>query len=370
MSWHFAYQSACEADKALPREELVAHEELTSLVLNGNAHERFSNRVDDKELATLCKALSSAPAVTEVDLSYNKISDEGAIALADVLKRNTTIQFISLAHNDIGTAGARALADALMLNMTVATLSLRNNPIGDAGGLAFGTMLRGNNTLQSLDLGCCELQTKALVSVALALLSHPVLCSIKLDKPLLRGPQEVHTVVQHLCQTIARNNKLVELSLDYFGLYDDHIAVMTPPLVQNEMLKSLSLAGNKLTVDGAMSLVKVLSRRPDIVNLNLNGNIIDDGGAVALALAVRSHPSLERLSLLNTALGDRGLVAIVDAVAASRSLRQLYLWGNDFTGPRAATAVWQHKAKLEALDYIDIEWYTVDDKPKICQRND
>jgi hypothetical protein len=253
--------------------------------------------------------------------------------------------------------------------MSVVTLSLKGNPIGDAGGSAMGTMLRGNNTLVSLDLGGCGLETKSLISILLALLSHPALCAIKLDKPVLHSAQNLLSVVQHLAQTIARTTVLVDVSLEHFGLFDDHLATLLPPLVQNDSIKSLSLGGNKLTGDGGALLAKFLGRRPDIVNLSVPNNRLNDDGLAALATVVRTHPSLERLSLLGNGAGDRGLVAMAESVNASRSLRQVYVWGNKF-GDAAAAAFYKHFTRMQALDYIDIDTYVVDEVPMISQRND
>jgi Ran GTPase-activating protein (RanGAP) involved in mRNA processing and transport len=369
MSWAYAYQAACEADGVEPRPELLAEEELAQLELHGNCAARFNNRVSDAEVATICKALNSAPGVVEVDLSYNRIGDEGALAIAELLRRNTTIQFISLAHNEIGAEGCRAIADALMLNMTIVGVSLRGNPVGDEGGIALSTMLRGNNTVVSLDVGNCELGTKALLALSLALATHPALCSLKIDKPLVRQPQDLHTIVQHLSNTIGQNRVLAELSMDFFNLGDDHVNLLVPAFVKNESIKVLSLNGNKLSMEGGASVARILSRRPDMVSISLNGNAIDDDGAAAMAIVLRTHPSLEKVALMTNRIGDRGLCALAEGVRVSRSLKQLYLWGNRFEDG-AAEAFHKVSKKVATLDYIDFEVYQVDGKFNVCQRND
>lgn len=369
MSWQYAYTTACEADSVKPRDELAAQVELEALTLNGNAPERFSHRVNDTELSTLCKALSSVSTVTEVDLSYNNIGNDGAIAFADLLRKNTSIQFVSLAHNNIGPEGARAIADALMLNMTVVSISLRGNPIDDEGGIAIGTMIRGNNTLVSLDLGNCGLATKSLVSIVQGLMTHPALCAMHLDKPLLKGPHDIQYVVQHLANTIARSNVLVELSLAHWSLYDDHLAALLPALVQNSSITRLSLAGNKLSFDGGLQIGKLLGRRPDITTLDASSNNLNDQGAVAIGDAVKAHPSLSRLVLNSNGIGERGLVALARAVSASLSLQELLLWGNKFS-PVAAKAFYETRARLEQLAYYDFELYVVDGVVMLARRND
>ena len=369
MSWQFAYATACEKDGRAPREEIAEVVELESLTLNGNCPERFHRRVDDAEVATLCQALSSVPSVTEVDFSFSNIGNDGAIAFADLLRKNNSIQFVSFAHNNIGAEGARALADALMFNMTVVSISLRGNDIGEEGGIAMATMLRGNNTLVSLDLGNCGLMTKALVMLSQALQTHPALCSLNIDKPLLKGPHDIQYVMQHLAHTLASNNLLVELSMDYFGLYDCHLAALLPALVQNSTITALSFQGNKFSQDGGLLLAKLLTRRPEIVTLNVNANRLDDEGAIALATAIGSHTSLQNLYLKNNSIGERGLSALASALNANISVTQVLLWGNRFS--EAAAAAWYNIGhRLKQLQYIDFELHVVDGVAQLAQRND
>lgn len=360
MAFQSAYQAACNTEGIAPREELFDDEgELTSLVVNGNCAERFTNRVVDKDVAAFCKALSATPTVTYLDLSYNKITDAGASMLADVFRRNTSIRTVDLSQNDIGPDGACALADALMMNMSITALSLRGNAIGERGGMAFGTMLRGNNTLGSLDLANCELSTKALVSLTLSLATHPEMAAFSLDKPLLRGPQDLLTVMQHLSMCLSKNNVLQSLSLNYFGLTDEHLITLLPPLVQNESIKYLSFVGNRFSVEGAQCLGKLLSRRPDLVSLDADGNRFNDDGAIALATVLRSHPSIQRLSLTNCGIHDRGLIALAEAIHnGAPALVEIRLWGNRFEGGSSA-AFHKMQSRLNSLD-VDFETYEVD----------
>jgi Ran GTPase-activating protein (RanGAP) involved in mRNA processing and transport len=368
MSWQYAYQTACEKANCAPREEIANIVELTSLTLNGNCPERFERRVTDAEVAVLCQALSSVPTVTEVDLSYNNIGDRGAIAFADLLRKNNSIQFISFAYNNIGPEGARALADALMFNMTVVSISLRGNDIGDEGGIALGTMLRGNNILVSLDLGACGLQTKSLVVLSQALQTHPALCSLNIDKPLLKGPHDIQYVIQHLSHTIAHTRLLVELSMNHFGLYDCHLQAMLPALVQNSSITALSLQGNKLSQDGGLLLGKLLARRPELVTLNVNANALDDEGAIALGTAVSTHACLQNLYLRDNRIGERGLNSLASALNANISVNNLLIWGNKFT--EGSCRVWYALGpRLKSLN-VDFEFHLVGGQPQLCQRND
>ena len=389
-TWRETYLQACIDDEVPPRQEVMQIKPSKqnvdddghlgpdsrplvsgSIQLSGNSDERFTSRVHDREALSLCKVLLGGYNIVSIDLSYNHLTDVAAISLANVLKRSASLQHLNLAQNDIAAAGGKALAEALILNMTLVSFSMRSNPIGDASGSVFGTMLRTNSTLQALDLGGCELETKSLVSIFIALQHQHTLRSLNLDKPLLSaGPQETHSVVQHLSKMLIRNSTVVELSMNHSKLCDDHMAVLCPSLIQNESVISLSFVGNKFTVDAMRLLATVLNRRRDVVELDLSANPLDEEGGITLASAIRSHPSLERLSVLNTRLADRALSALAEAIAASRSLRRVLLWDqNDFTGVNAARLFHQYRdAITRQVEVIDIDWYVVDGSPAICPR--
>jgi Ran GTPase-activating protein (RanGAP) involved in mRNA processing and transport len=342
MSWAIAYKASCNADAREPRPELVGGE-LKSIILNGNDASRFERRVGDAEVVTLCRAVLASSTIVELDLSYSHITDAGAMSIAELLRRNATLQHVNLSFNAIGPAGAKALADALVLNLTVVSFSLRGNAIGDAGGLEIARMLRGNNALVVLDLGQCDLGAHSLISLCLVLTTQPTVCSLRLDKPMLRGPQEVASVVQHMGTMLSRNQSLVDLSLNYFSLGDDHVYLLLPQLVQSGALKQLSLVGNKLTADGGKWVGALLARRPDFSAVYLAGNRIDDGGAAALAASIRAHPSLSILDLRTNAIGYKGLSALAECLATVPNLKSVQVWGNRFE-PQAAAAF--HKALI------------------------
>ncbi len=312
----------------------------TTLRVNGNCAERFAKRVTDASFAVMCAALQGAGGlVTEIDASYALLSDEGALALAELLRKNAHVQFVNVAHNGIGQRGCAAIADALLVNSGLLGLSLRGNPIGEDGGLALSTMLKANATIMSLDVGQCELTTVALVAMFIAIGPHPALCSLKIDKPLLRaGPQDLATVVQHLTTLLRVNRTLTELSLDYCGLTDEHLQVLLPFVVQCDSLTHVSFVGNKFSRDGGVLLGRLLGRRPDMRYLAADGNRIGNVGAVAIAASVRNHDALQHLSLRRCALGDVGLAAVAESVCSARALHTLLLFdGNEFEALATST---------------------------------
>jgi Ran GTPase-activating protein (RanGAP) involved in mRNA processing and transport len=331
----------------------------TTLRLNGNCRERFANRVTDNSFAVICSALEKTGGlVTEIDASFALLSDEGALALAELLRKNAHVQFVNVAHNAISHRGCAAIADALLLPSSgLLGISLRGNPIGEEGGLALATMLKANGTLMSLDIGQCELTTKSLVGLCIALGPHPALCSLKIDKPLFAraGPQDLATVVQHLSQFLRINKNLSELSMEFFGLTDEHLQTLLPCLVQCDTLTHISFAGNKFSRDGGILLGRLLGRRPDLEKLCIDGNRIGNVGAQALASSLKNHHSIQYLSARRCALGDVGLASIAEAIVLAPALQTLLLFeNNEFE--QLATANFSSnliRSRLQKLTSVD-----------------
>lgn len=346
----------------------------TTLRINGNCRERFAKRVTDSTFSILCSTLqNTGPIITEIDASFALLSDEGALALAELLRKNVHIQFVNVAHNEIGHRGCAAIADALLINSGLMGICLRGNPIGEFGGLALGTMLKANTTLMSLDVGQCELTTKALVSMFIAMGPHPAICSLRIDKPLLpAGPQDLNAVVQHLTQLLRINKNIAELTMDYFGLCDEHLRILLPCLVQCDALQVVSFVGNKFSRDGGVLLGRLLGRRPDLTRLAVDGNRFGNVGAVAIAASLKDHGSLQQLSMRRCAIGDVGLAAIGESLCSASALRTLLIYDNNqfealATSIFSSEPLVQRMKKLKEIDF-DIA-HNPDGTPVVVQRN-
>jgi Ran GTPase-activating protein (RanGAP) involved in mRNA processing and transport len=365
-SWASLYTECCNAAGVIPRDDIAALADPNTITLNGNCSERFSRRVDDTEFAALCTAIGRSMSVVALDVSYNHITSKGIAVLADLLRTNATLQTLQLGHNNIDAEGARALADALMLNMTVLSLTLSGNPVDDEGGIALGTMLRGNNTLNELHVASCYLGTKAVLSIVQAAQTHPSLSSLYLDKPLIKGPHDIQSVMQHLASTLKETRTLVDLSLNFFELADDSLAYILPALVHNTSLLRLSLRGNKLSPGAGELIATFLARRPELIAVDLTANRLGDVGACAIAGSLRTHPSIRQLLLGSNAIGEVGLIEIADALVECTSISEMTLWGNRFSDD-ATSAFYQYRDQLEAL-HLDFEFYVVDGVVMLAQK--
>ena len=67
--------------------------------------------------------LARLPALTELDLSWNKLGAAGGAAVAEhLLKGNSTLTTLDLCWDDLSTAGGAAIVAALARNVTLTSL--------------------------------------------------------------------------------------------------------------------------------------------------------------------------------------------------------------------------------------------------------
>jgi len=103
-------------------------------------------------------------------------------------------------------------------------------------------------------------------------------------------------------------------------------------------LKTLYLAGNAFSAEGATKIADALVMDTSVRALWLKRNPIGPKGAVALGEMLAQNSTLETLDLVNTGLGDKGIEALFDGLSENRTLRTLYLDANGL-GPKSADAI-------------------------------
>eukprot|EP01097_Dermamoeba_algensis_P000731 TRINITY_DN1260_c0_g1_i4.p1 TRINITY_DN1260_c0_g1~~TRINITY_DN1260_c0_g1_i4.p1 ORF type:complete len:672 (-),score=223.76 TRINITY_DN1260_c0_g1_i4:176-2191(-) len=111
---------------------------------------------------------------------------------------------------------------------------------------------------------------------------------------------------------------LESLSLVSSELTDEQVKPLAESLSKWK-LKSLNLGHNKLTSEGASSVIRSLATAANefLTEIHLNDNRIDDAAMTALAESLPNLPNLKSLHLNNNKLGDKGVKILLDALAAA-----------------------------------------------------
>lgn len=350
--WEDAYRDACTDVGAEMRDDLRTTGAAGDLTVRGNTFTNFSHRLTDADVAAVVAALRSCSTVSTICFPYNNISDRGGVLLGEVLAEHANVLLtLDLQHNRLGPDAAVALARGVERNDSVCKLLLAGNGLGNACGPAFAAALRHNVTLAVLDVYNTEMGLPALVPLCRALEANHSLVSLNVGRPLLRGPDEVTSVVDHISAALKSNHTLEDLRLDFFGITDGDLQALVVALC-GSAVTTLSVKGNKLSEDAGQLLARLLERRENFRQLDVSCNRLRDRGACDLAKGVERHSQLISLHAESCTMGEAGLVALVAGLRSCAALRELTLWGNDVT-PGVAQALSRAFGDLHKIERVD-----------------
>ncbi|KPA84144.1 hypothetical protein ABB37_02222 [Leptomonas pyrrhocoris] len=361
-AWADAYHAACCAVGAEVREDLRGTGCTGALTVRGNTFNNFNRRLEDKDVEAVVVALREFRGVSSICLPFNNISDRGGALLGEALAQYAdSLVRLDLQYNSLGSAAAEALARGVESNDSLCALLLAGNPLGGQCGLALHAALRHNTTLSVLDLYNTEMSVQSLVPLCRSLGANRSLISLNIGRPLLRGPDEVASVVDHLSTALKSNSTLEELNVSYFGMTDGELQALVVALCASAVM-TLSLKGNKLSEDAGLLLTRLLERRHDFRQLDVSCNRLRDKGACDLAKGVAQHPQLASLSVASCTIGEVGLARLIESLCSCAALQQLALWGNSITPGVAQTLsrTFGDLRKMESVDFgveqRDGEW--------------
>ena len=158
----------------------------------------------------------------------------------------------------------------------------------------------------------------------------------------------------HIGRMLQFNSTLKSLDISKIMLRDEGIEVVVDHLLRfNRSLANLTVSGNKITMEGAKALGKLLAQGSTLAKLVVSSNTLGDEGGVAIAEALQYNSGLESLEMTSCGMADEGLAALADSLSRT-SLYSFHAWGNRFgtmATSRFADLVERH-AYLKDLDFL------------------
>ncbi|KAL3816957.1 hypothetical protein ACHAXA_001785 [Cyclostephanos tholiformis] len=167
------------------------------------------------------------------------------------------------------------------------------------------------------------------------------------------------------------NRRCIDLSFN--GLHDGNVDVLIDVIRKTEVLHSLNLWGNRLSLEGnegdddRSKLADAIARNSTIRVLSLGSNDIGASGGKRLAEALRVNSTIVELHLGDNRLGDEGVRDIALALSSSNgTIATLGLYGNGITdigaGYLASSIgtnvglrdIWLHANRMSEVGYNDI----------------
>ncbi len=124
---------------------------------------------------------------------------------------------------------------------------------------------------------------------------------------------------------LAQCQPLSEVCLDKQQLTDEDIKIVVQQAVINKQCKSLSLAHNDITPEGASFLADALCNNKTLQELWLYGNHVSDIGVHHLAQALTGNTTLKKLGLAANDITDTGVSYLVEMIKKNRTLSMLGL---------------------------------------------
>jgi len=329
-------------------ELLRQNDNLTSLDIRGTGLGQHS-------MSKLFDAVTEHPTLTSLEASSLKaegrmfVGGMGCGSLARLLRRNTTLKRLHLSNAGLVAEGLPGVFRGLSLNRTLRNLDLSLNDIGAhmkniqhlATALAacsslhvlnlmdnrlgtIGVALLAEHAFRKMEhLKRLDLRKNALGLKALTILTDAVGDMISLQELLLDGNAMGESTrdsvlsagagISNAASLVVASEALMK-SADYvegimrkLHLSDKRVS---PRLLQNTALRTLSLNQTQLSDRAVIDLCRVLRDSKGLQALYLNGNGLGDPSGMALAELIRISASLQSLHLSDNSMSDESGTAI------------------------------------------------------------
>jgi len=325
-----------------------------SLELSGTHHLLFENRLRDIEIKAIFAAVKDKTALQVIDLSCNDITDVGAQHICQFLHGNTSLVALALKGNEFGDEGCRLLCQAVKFNRSLKVLDLSHNPLGRKGATPhLAELLETNEGLDDLDVTRTGIDLVGAATICAAMRRNNTIQTLRMGD--LAGFQVVESdFPSHVGRMLQHNSTLKSLDISKVQLRDEGMGIITEDLLKyNRTLTSLTLSSNKISMEGAKAIGKLLSEGTTLAHLNMSSNQLGDEGGVIIAQSLLYNSGLESLDMTSCKMRDEGLTALAESLART-SMYRFHAWGNHFgwsSCSRFADLVERHPY-LKDLDFV------------------
>jgi len=227
----------------------------------------------------------------EWDLSQRNIDYANVDQLIEALKEKKDLTYLSLCNNKINKESLAKIVNALEENNQLEYLNLGSNDLKDECVDSIVKIIQKHSSLKSLYLSYNKLSDQGLAKIAEALKSHHVF-------------------------------ELIDLGFNE-NISDSSANIICDLLKDKPNLKSLSLAGNKITHVGVAQIEEVLKVNAKLESLDLSYNQLGDEGAKLVARALNLNTCLQSLYLL-----DKNRVMQCLNISQNNAISRVYLEQN------------------------------------------
>eukprot|EP01088_Endostelium_zonatum_P018431 TRINITY_DN5916_c0_g2_i1.p1 TRINITY_DN5916_c0_g2~~TRINITY_DN5916_c0_g2_i1.p1 ORF type:complete len:952 (+),score=326.25 TRINITY_DN5916_c0_g2_i1:201-3056(+) len=213
--------------------------------------------------------------ITKLSLSNASLTDDHLEALSSIISSH--IQVLILSKNKLTSQAGKIIGNALKSNAGLKELYVNDNPLKDAGLEAIASGLEGNNKiLKVLDISGTKSGAKGVGAVCKAVGGG--LEKIWMGRNAMEDEGLEGVVV------VLSGKSVKEIGLGGNGLGDGGVEVVCRAL-KGGKCEVLDLSNNNISIQGALSIKKLLESNGELGVVDLSGNKISGGEQLSTFLS-------------------------------------------------------------------------------------
>lgn len=168
--------------------------------------------------------------------------------------------------------------------------------------------------------------------------------------------------IESLLNTILKENRsLTALSLNNFGINDQHCKTLAQAVSSNNSIIALSLCDNAITDLGGKMLAEMLARNSSLEIVSLNNNLFSSEIGNIFAKVISDNRSLKILSLSKSKIDGKGALALAEALKTNKTLIALSL-GKNIIGNQESKALAEMLKINQTLQALNLNSNNIGDE--------
>jgi Ran GTPase-activating protein (RanGAP) involved in mRNA processing and transport len=288
-------------------------------------------------IGDLMESIQNNSHVNHFLLGNNIIGPVGAASIANFinLEHVPKIKTWYLAGNEIDSDGIKLIAKALEKDVDCEALWLKRNPLKPEGIKYISEMLKVNKSIKILDLHNTGMLDEGCKYLFEGLRENTTLRTLYIDANgiTVEGAKYIADYFDYLVTNNIKGVTSIWMCINRFG--DEGIINITKSLKQYYYLERLSIASNRIEVNGCKEVLNNLVDHKNLIVLDLGlykstsdleelPNNIGDEGAEHVATFIENNKSVKILDVVHNDISIIGLQKMADALDKNNNISCLF----------------------------------------------
>ncbi|KAK9869878.1 hypothetical protein WA026_003600 [Henosepilachna vigintioctopunctata] len=324
-------------------------------------YQRRGKRLIHLDMLAISLFLGDNPDIVSIDLCYNNIGDEGIEIMAEnYFHKTNSMLDLNLMSNDLTFIGLSKLYKVAH-NLKLRTLRLNGNKLGKKGGEYVAKLIEYVPSLEMIELGDTDQVLSSIDSILLTAQNSTlkVLDISRVIPKTMYNPFNPSWMAKNVGLFLEANKYLTELHMEKCEMDGHDIEILMYGMINNNSLKLLNIAANKIGCFGLEIIAKWLKLKPSLQGLDVSSNQIGNSGARALSFGM-CYSRLIFLNISYNKIGDDGMACILDTLKKPYKMRLLFFYGNPFGVKTMKIVKRMILSRVLHQRYIDTKLYEVD----------